>query len=86
MTPLQLLREALTLLSKPPPPPPTIKLRIYRHDTHTETPCELLHIGTHNGIDHWEIAGIQFRFGYDEIRGLETLPRCTSITFNTVDP
>ena len=80
----QVLREALTIISHPTPPPPAICLRIYRADTQTETPCELIHHGTNQaGIDCWEIAGHTFRFGYDELRGLETLPKATSITFNT---
>jgi hypothetical protein len=81
-----MLREALAILEHANSAAPMITLRVYRNDTNTETPCELIHHGTHQGVDCWEIAGVQLRYGYDEIRGLETIPRATSVTFNVVDP
>jgi hypothetical protein len=55
---INFLIQTLNTLTKPPQPTPIIGVRVYRNDTDTETPCELIHLGIdHNGIDQWEIAG-----------------------------
>jgi hypothetical protein len=54
---INFLIQTLNTLTKPPQPTPIIGVRVYRNDTDTETPCELIHLGIdHNGIDQWEIA------------------------------
>jgi hypothetical protein len=73
------IRSAITTALTPPQRQPPIGVRVYRPDTDTETLCELIHIGMHEDIDRWEIAGIRFRRG-DELR-IDHLPARTSIGF-----